>query len=546
MADASRITFQILMSRIEETDAPLRSVFKAANSVLNRALLGQQTGTERDVQAMLLSLDHIDGIDESSWRCGLEAGMAVLRLCLRDNTCSADELDLLIQQEDSEARPRDESGDQTGKTWQAHLQLAIATYGEKAQEADDQWFGTPAGYEIGDLKTVYDKVAAPTSSVCSLQAAVEIWPALRPLLGRVADVLQPPPGATAAATSASALEVIAEVALPFLDEYVRKQTSTTLQESCTTNGTWTCNGTKTNADWKKVIDALSDVLRKDNYAKLTLNSLTKFIAVLRGEDPAGAVAVLGQSLAAAVDLKCEAEGVSKCEVPVKTKHIRRAFTMLTAVSSYAASYRAAGDSNELDEGAREEERKKALEVVIDAFTDRSHRAGDFVVSVGADIGLQYAGMSSPRKNDRLPNGKRDAQVYNPLTTPMGLAFQWLPNPVSKVGGCPIPKLPNRIGCHIMATVIDPAQYAMMNNWGNDARFVRATPATSIRIGLRIGLLLGEPSFPISIVGHGSYSPALEMWTTDKAGNDVATPPSLPVWMYGVSAGVYVPFLDFSK
>lgn len=92
-------------------------------------------------------------------------------------------------------------------------------------------------------------------------------------------------------------------------------------------------------------------------------------------------------------------------------------------------------------------------------------------------------------------------VHNPFSMPMGLALQQLPDPQA-----------SRVGWHAMFTVIDPAQYATMTSWEPDAKFVRATPATAVRLGARLGFLFGEPSYPISVVGHISYSPALEIWT----------------------------------
>jgi hypothetical protein len=326
------------------------------------------------------------------------------------------------------------------------------------------------------------------------------------------------------------------MALPFLDEYVAKEAATTLTTECAGEA---CAGKHNNEYWEARLDPLQDVLRKDNYARLSLNSLTKFIAVLRGEDPAGAIAVLGQSLAAAVDLKCEAEGVSKCEVPVKSKHIRRAFTVLTALGSYAASYRAATNGETApDSDAREEERKMALEGVIDAFTDRSHRAGDFVILLGAEPGFQSAWMASTRT---LPEGEKVNFVRNVLTLPMGLAFQRLPT----LGDY-------RWSWSIMLTLVDPAQYATMNNWGENGQFTRGSPMAALHPGLKLSMLLGDPSFPVSLGLHGGHTPALELVgpvqsaAEPMAGTEVPrVNQNYPVWTFGLSAGIFVPFLDLN-
>lgn len=50
---------------------------------------------------------------------------------------------------------------------------------------------------------------------------------------------------------------------------------------------------------------------------------------------------------------------------------------------------------------------------------------------------------------------------------------------------------------------------------------------------------------LSVAGHISYSPALEMWTKTNENSAELTPHTLSVLMYGVSAGIYVPILDFN-
>lgn len=580
MADASRLTFRSVLPSTA-LDPVSSSVFEAAHAVLARSLLGEQTGTERDVQAMLLSLERMRP-DSSALKCGIVAGMAVLRLCLRDNTCSADELNQLIRQEsaDSSSPRRNDSlireltqkvvyeqgeydddakvlaqalvdfsasattpigdGETEVKALKQALLQSLVNLREDDLKAELEKL-THAQIESGlkdskanskykelvkvgtsrsDAFEVLKANLTPWSSACDLGAATAQWPALRPLLGKIGDVLQPPPGATVAATTANALEIVTDLALVFLDESFTTEIGNDVSKVTSTD--WTViNG------WQKKVNTTI-------YSRATVDALRLFIGVLRGEDPAPAVAELGKALSEAIKKHCEENGENgKCEVPVTSAQITRAFTVLTAVSSYAASYRAAGKDGEKDEAAREEERKKALESVIDAFTDRSHRAGEFVVSLGADVGFQFAHMVTPN-DDKLPNGEGSDYVHNPFSMPMGLALQGLPNPQA-----------SGIGGHLMFTVIDPAQYATMNTWNSGAKFVRATPATAVRLGVRGGLLLGEPGFPISIVGHLSYSPALELWPEAEEGAQPVTPQSLSVWMYGLSAGIYVPFLDFN-
>lgn len=523
MADSSRLAFRSVLQMTDEgraLDQVSLSVFEAAHSVLARSLLGEQTGTERDVQAMLLSLERMKP-GTSALRCGLVAGMAVLRLCLRDNTCSADELNQLLQQE-SPGPLATTAGGGLGLR-----ELAQGLVYDQEESDKETKAPTPNRQRIGKLKDSRDKAFKALrnrflkkETPCDIGIATAQWPALRPLLGKIGDVLQPPPGATASATTANALEIVTDIAQLFLDESLNNKLSKKISQETPTD--WEFVG-----EWRRELD-------ETMYSRATVDALRLFIGVLRGEDPAPAVAELGKALSGAIKRHCEErEDGRPCKVPVTSAQINRAFTVLTAISSYAASYRAAGKDGEVDEAAREQERKKALESVIDAFTDRSHRGGETVFSLGADVGFQFAGMATVN-DDNLPNGEGSDYVHNPFSMPMGLALQRLPDPQA-----------SGVGCHIMATVIDPAQYATMSSWDSDAKFVRATPATAVRLGLRGGLLLGEPGFPISIVGHVSYSPALELWPEAEEGAEPVTPQSLSVWMYGISAGIYVPFLDFN-
>lgn len=533
IADTSQLAFRSVLQKTEEAgvlDQALSSVFEAAHSVLARSLLGEQTGTERDVQAMLLSLEQM-APGNSSLRCGLVAGMAVLRLCLRDNTCSADELNQLLQQESPDP-PAIPIGDGLG----------VRELAQGLVYDQEEYYKETKAERLGNLKDSRDKAFkalrnrfVKKETPCDIGIATAQWPALRPLLGKIGDVLQPPPGATASATTANALEIVTDIAQLFLDESLNNKLSKEISQEISqeTPTDWEFVG-----EWRRELD-------ETIYSRATVNALRLFMGVLRGEDPAPAVAELGKALSGAIKRHCEEREEGRpCKVPVTSAQITRAFTVLTAISSYAASYRAAGKDGEADEAAREQERKKALESVIDAFTDRSHRAGDFVVSLGADVGLQYAYMGKASTSNKLPNGDTTDHVYNALSLPMGFAFQWLPNPQGSGRGC-WPKLTSKIGCQIMLTVIDPAQYATTNSWEPNAKFVRATPATAVRLGARLGFLFGEPCYPISVAGHISYSPALEMWTKTNENSEELTPHTLSVLMYGVSAGIYVPFLDFN-
>jgi hypothetical protein len=182
---------------------------------------------------------------------------------------------------------------------------------------------------------------------------------------------------------------------------------------------------------------------------------------------------------------------------------------------------------------RAEERKKALDSLIEAVTDRTDREGDFVISLGANVNLGFDG--------RFPNGATSEDEYVnalPLSLRTGLAFQLLPNRRSW--------LP--LGGHVMVSALDLAQFATLNATDPEASVENADPnaeetapvapkaeiTTAVRFGLELGVLFGKPSFPIAVTGQFAYVPKVTYgWLTRSE------------WSVGASVGVFVPFFDFN-
>lgn len=533
--DASRLAVDAATSQIGQNDtsperAALTAVLRAAHSVLTHSLSGDRAGTEREVQSMLLNLGSVGlGTKGETWACGLEAGVAVLRLCLRDNTCSADELDLLITQEDpgqirsSSALSASEANKLLSGFLEAFWDWELAKKMKLAKESATTRVALASAFET--LKASTSTQSAP----CSLASAIGTWPALRPMLGRIGDVLQPPPGTPASTTTANALEVVVDVAQEIVKPGIGANLADAIKDFDTTS--------EDVQTWKALASLAETTFKGHPYASSTLNSLTKFIAVLRGEDPAAAIAEFGQALSITISRWCRSEhGDKKCTgAPVTSHQIRRAFTVLTAIGSYAASYREAKTEGEtIDEKTRADERKKALESVIDAFTDRSNRTNEWVFSLGASVGFQLAGMHS-FTGTVDSDGDRGGVLGNVFTLPMGVGVQRYP-----ASSWP--------GVHGMVVLLDPAQYLTVNKLQDEAKFADPTPLTAVHLGLQAGLHFGSPNFPIVATVHAGWSPELRLFQPNEATDD---DPDDGEWIshsaftYGAKVGIYVPFFDFN-
>jgi hypothetical protein len=457
--DATVLAGALLKGSIKLLDDALVPIIQGAEDLMRVVIAGNTATTERDVQVLILQLGRVGlARTSSTWRYGLEAGFALLRDCLRDQSCSADELQRLFAQE---------------------VKLRM--------ERTDK----------------------------SLEEALNAWPALRTLLGRVIDVLRPAPGIDARKTAATAFEIVLDVAEHVIQTLANEESE----------------------EYKRARARIGDLrFQKEyvtrgslryEYTLAMIRTLRAISAAVRGEDPVPAVVELAKVLEAAILDYCKDRG--KCPVPVETKDLQRAFAVVSALASYGASYR----SEETGEGVpgdvqkqRAQERQKALKAVIDAFTDRSHRENEIVVSLGADVSVGLQGIRPLGGAD--PKGLRLNRNF--LSLPMGLAVQQLPGA-------------DHCNFHVMITFIDLAQYLTVSDeqtgTGTDATTERKVPGpelvTALRLGLEAGFVFGRPSFPISASVHAAYLPRVTY------GDE----PSRGELRFGVSAGIFVPFLDFN-
>lgn len=506
--DIAMLSTEIILNKLSknagQAEAGLRQVLAAAQALLISSLVDGATTTERDAQLLILQLGTLGFSKEFDWSTGLEIGIAILQECLRNGACTADVLKQSFERE---------------------VKVAEKEY------------------------------------------LLQSWPELPALLGRAADVLQPPPGTTSRVTAANALALALDVtdkALAFAVPLCAGNDG--LKEATWKDSSWLCEapgllfvsprdgrhdalcvpsivaqGTPNsdyevdNATCSNASDVLVhlEFLRGDDspfkasqgrelldsqkrlkQTRDVMASLRGLVHALQDGDVATAASGLAQTIANCVSEHCE--GNEQCDKANWTG-LGKSFRIVTALATYGASYRTGSDdvtSAEVEK-ARADERKKAVESLIDAATDRTDREGDWVWSLGTNVGLGY---------DRLwRNGREDV---NPLSLRTGLSIQRLS--ASFVPG------------HLMFTLLDLAQYALLveESTGEGEETELKTPkaevSTALQLGAELGWVFGKPSNPILLAIHAGWAPRVSIGGEAKSETVV-----------GVSAGVFVPFIDFN-
>lgn len=182
-----------------------------------------------------------------------------------------------------------------------------------------------------------------------------------------------------------------------------------------------------------------------------------------------------------------------------------------AVLNTAIAYIEAPSKGE-DAAAARKARTEAIEALMDEAASREGRNGDFIVSLGANVGVSAVGYER-----RLAD---DTEGYYALQValPMGVALQRMP------GGDDCP-------WHFGFFVVDLGQFVAATSSGkrNETRWDSGFGF----IG-QIGWVIGSAENPFVLGGEVRYAPT--MFTDGDAGGAVRI---------GVFAQYYVPFFDFN-
>lgn len=206
--------------------------------------------------------------------------------------------------------------------------------------------------------------------------------------------------------------------------------------------------------------------------------------------------------------------------------------LVGAVASYASVYEATKDQ---DKEAAREARKRALESIIDAATDRSARGEKWVVSIGSNVGMSYtvSNLASLETiGPRWQNAYTDTREVQ-VRVPLGLAFQRLP----RDGGV-------HHGWHLGLQIADLGQFVTT---GGDGTLNEVEWSSFLSPGLEAGVLVGEPTRSINLTLHAAYAPGVSASGVFDIADDGSKRRVTRegVWRYGVSIGFYVPFFDLN-
>lgn len=220
----------------------------------------------------------------------------------------------------------------------------------------------------------------------------------------------------------------------------------------------------------------------------------------------------------------------------KLRHaLVRATQVLAAVSSYAQHYSAEQDPQQMQ--AERAARKKAIESLIDQATTRNHRQGDWIWSLGANVGFTVGWQRSHRKvpnpdpMSMAPAFASHEELMTPqLGLPMGLAVQRLPSGAAS-GFC------GRFGWHMQLSPIDLGQFLAYTGDGG----INIDWPNFFVVGGQAGLLISfsRRSRSPDLINVGvdvRYAPGLR-FAEDPGPRGVAR--------IGFYVSYYVPFFDFN-
>ena len=200
--------------------------------------------------------------------------------------------------------------------------------------------------------------------------------------------------------------------------------------------------------------------------------------------------------------------------------VKKVLRVITTIGAYAATYQKTDNQAATDEKKLHEARKRLIEDLIDEMTDRRGRETDGIWSLGINASL-VAGLQSIRGRDgglEEPTG-----MFPQVSLPLGLSFD---KGTSK-----------HCGFHLMLYSFDLGQFAA---YSGEEGINKPRWDSFLTAGGQVGFFFGHET-PFVLAADVRYSPTLFSQTsegdlTEKRGGALR---------FGVSAGYYVPFLDFN-
>lgn len=206
----------------------------------------------------------------------------------------------------------------------------------------------------------------------------------------------------------------------------------------------------------------------------------------------------------------------------QSANLRKFLRVATAMTAYASTYATGTDGSGEHAKESHDARKKAIEGLIDAATERGGRGGQVVLSLGINPGLGLSGYQ------HLPKRAPEDQYLPPqLSLPMGVAVQVLP--------------PNKdgdrvaLGHHVQVSVIDLGQFVATTK---DAELNKPRWDSFLMVGAQYGLIVGTPSHNFMFGADVRWAPTLFAENGDPANGAGAI-------RVGGFASYYVPFIDLN-
>lgn len=240
-----------------------------------------------------------------------------------------------------------------------------------------------------------------------------------------------------------------------------------------------------------------------------------------------------RAISQTVLMAAEARGctASKCEIP---KELEKATTLLAAVGSYLQVY---DDTKNSDPAEAKAARKKALESLIDSSTDRKHRAGDRIVSLGVPVGFTGSLRWTPGAAGTGATGRGFRDLYQledafAWRLPLSLAVQWLPEEGRSRGW------------HLGLTFADLGNFARGDANGEDDKIQWKD---FLQLGVQGAVTLGNRRHTVLLGLDLSWNPGLyerEIMVTNADGTMESVQQS-GAYMMGLTLAYYVPLFDLN-
>jgi hypothetical protein len=376
-------------------------------------------------------------------------------------------------------------------------QKTVSAAAAADKDAEDKWW--PCGIGIGFavvreclrreactaeqlLSSFKGELENPTALCKGATDKIEAnWPELRSILARSIDVFRPPPGISPNQTAKVATNIVLDVLKTGIPQDLKGNESSERRLR----------------DFETVRALINSVFDKDVAA--------------------GVIAASGL-ITSAIDAECPK---NNNDCAVTSDELKKGVAVLNGFVSYASTYKEGvreGEESKTDaerEKLRHEERRKAMESLIDTVTDRSNRGGRWVASVGVSAGFAFGRW--PVGN--TPSLRLDYSGVPAPSLPIGFGLQLLPGDIP-------------VGVHAQLSFLDLAQYASLDKEGKTADL---KVENALFCGAHVGLLFGNPRYSLLVSGELGYSPALRFEGTSRPG----------VIRGGVFFGTYVPLFDFN-